>query len=539
MAHPIGIDLGTTFSSIAKWVSKVSFTGSKAYHMPTEGTHSMPSKVFIEIDEDTGERDFVFGKTAQAKGTSKPDQFIKAVKRQVDDADFRYQVAGEEYSPIDISSEIIRVLLKIVDGVEGPGTYVPSGIVVSVPYYFKQHQNLNTSNAALKAINKLYGGRKGVTVPDNLFLGLIAEPIAAGLDYAFNRDAIVEKENILVFDLGGGTFDLTIFSLEQQERKIKFEVLAVDGNDRLGGEDFDNSLFKWVCEHENIDLDAMDEKSRTNALKRIQPMITEIVHDFSSAKRVDIHVPHAYGAEHIEIEGVKRSDFEDCITGKAGDRRDYYGEIEFKLERILDKANVSPEDISCVLAVGGASQIVKFKELISLKFGETKLKSANDINLAVAKGATIYSAYLLDEYRVSRGKPRKHLDKWDEIEIGIVTPHQLGIELNGRFFKIIEDNALTPHSMTRIFEPSRVSPDGEMAVLEKLVILQGEPADYSVVGDIELDDIYTHGRSLSNISIPITFTAIDSSLVKIRVFVEKGNADKSDYVVERDVMLSQ
>lgn len=539
MSHPIGIDLGTTYSAIAKWVSKTNFTGSEAYHIPSEGSHTLPSIAFIQVDDDTGERDFVFGRTARGQGTSLPDQFIKAVKRKMDDADYRYDVLGETYSPIDISAEVLKHLLFIAEGVEGPGTYVPGGIVVSVPYYFKQHQNLNTKNAALKAINDLYGKRSSQTPLADLFLGLIAEPVAAGLYYAFDQYSGSGEENVMVFDLGGGTFDLTIFSLKQEGTKIEFEVVAVEGDDRLGGEDFDNSFFLWMCDQESIDLSKLDEKTKGRALKKIQPALMDAKHTLSGAKRTDITIPNAVGAAHVEIDPVKRNDFEDCITGKAGDKRDYHGEIDFKLDRVLQKANMSPDDITCVLSVGGSSQILKFKDLITDKFGSTKLKDAGDINLAVAKGATIYAAYLLDDRLEASGQPRKHLSKWDKIEIGIVTPHQLGIDLNGKFHRIINDNILTPYSRTEIFEPTQLSDDGEKAILEKLVVLQGEPKDNSKVGEIELEDIHTHGRSLTNISIKITFTAVDSSLINIRIFVKEGNADKSDYVKEADLQLGK
>lgn len=536
MSHPIGIDLGTTYSAIAKW--KTIITDSEAYNIPAESSDTLPSKVFIDFDDDKGENYFIFGSVAQGRGTSIPDQLITAVKRKMDDAGCKYDILGRHYSPVDISAEILKHLLTIAEGVEGPGTYVPSGIVVSVPYYFKHHQNLNTKNAALKAINDLYAARNIQTPLEELFLGLIAEPVAAGLDYAFNRDTRESKENILVFDLGGGTFDLTIFHMHQKDTKIKFEVLAVEGNDRLGGEDFDRSFFQWMCKEQNIDFDQLDEKSKGRALKEINPALMGAKHVLSLARRTDITIPNAIGANHIVIDPVKQKDFEACITGKAGDKRDYYGEIDFKLDRVLQKANISTTDITSVLCVGGSSQIPKFKELIKDKFGENRIKEAKNIHLAVVRGAAIYASYLLDERLEAKGKPRQYLNKWDRIDYKDVTPHQMGIDLKGKFFRIISDNKLTPCSQTKIFEPDKLSEDGLRAVLEKLTILQGEPDDFSKIGEIELDDIYTHGRALSSISIHITFTA-DTSLIKVRTFVKEGNADKTDYLKEADLQLNK
>jgi len=538
MSHPIGIDLGTTYSAIAKWVSKIAFTGSEAYHIPSESSNTLPSKVFIEQDDD-GTKGFVFGKTAIARGTSHPDQFITRVKRKMDDATYRYSILGDEYSPIDISSLILKHLLHIAEGVDGPGTYVPAGIVVSVPYYFKQHQNVNTKSAALKAIKETYQNRNTKGSVENLFLELIAEPIAAGLDYAFNRDAQDSNEKILIFDLGGGTFDLTIFELIQKNKTIKFKVLAVDGDDRLGGEDFDQSFLQWVFDHENINMEKLDKKVKRRALKAIQPMITEAKHSLADLKGTDIIIPNAIGSQHIEIDPVKRKDFEDCLSGKSGKKINYIAEIEYKLEKVLEKANFSASDIDWVLAVGGSSQIPKIKEIITDKFGSSKLKDAKDINLAVAKGATIYAAYLLDEQLSKKNEARKYLDKWDNIEIEMVTAHKLGVDLNGRFYSILSDNKLTPCSRTELFYPTKLSDDGQRAIIEKIVVLQGEPTDYSTVGEIDLQEIYTHGRNPDDITIKVTFTAKNSSLINVAIHIDKGNKDQSDYTTEADLKLCE
>jgi molecular chaperone DnaK (HSP70) len=539
MSHPIGIDLGTTYSAIAKWVSKVAFTGSEAYHIPSESSNTLPSKVFIELDDETGNVDFVFGRTAMAKGTNLPDQYIVTVKRNMDDASYEYKILENTYSPVDISAQILKHLLYIAEGVEGPGTFVPAGIVVSVPYYFKQHQNINTKEAALSAIRQLYNDRKIKGNVDDLFLELIAEPIAAGLDYAFNRDARDSTENILVFDLGGGTFDLTIFKLIQKNKTIQFKVMAVTGDDRLGGEDFDQSFFHWVCDHENIKLDTMDEKTRRRALKEIQPKITEAKHTLAVVKRTDLAIANAIGARHIEIDPVKRKDFEECISGKSGLKNDFIGKIEFLIEKVLEKSNCSASDIDCVLAVGGSSQIPMIKNLLGDTFGQSKLKDARDINLAVAKGATIYAAYLLDEQLEKKKLDRKYLDKWDKIDIQMVTPHQLGINLKGKFYTILSDNNLTPCSRTEFFHPTRLSEDGQCAVLDKIEVLQGDTLEYSKVGEIELQNIYTHDRDLSDITVKITFTAKNSSIINVTILIEKGNIDQSDFVKEAELKLCE
>ena len=528
--HPIGIDLGTTFSAITKWVSKPNFVGSQAYQIPSETSDTLPSKVYLEKDEDNGQITFVVGSTAANMGVINPDNFISAVKRSMDETDYNYLVYGNSFSPVDISAEIIKFLLKQAEAVEAPSKYVPMGVVVTVPYYFKHNQNLNTKNAAIKAIQDLYSKRAENI--DELFLGLVAEPIAAGLDYAFSQSSTqVNNENFLIFDLGGGTFDVTVFSLSQTENAVEFEVLAIDGDDRLGGEDFDRSLFLWVCDKEDFDLNSLADREKGRALKKILPEITKAKVDLSGSFRTMITVPYAVRELHIDLE-AKRKDFEKCISGENGDKRNYLDEIVNKLDLVLFKAKMSAGDINSVLLTGGSSQIPCIKEIIENKFGAAKVRNIANVQLAVARGAAIYAAYLLDKKLMAAGKPRKHLDRWEKIEIVEPTAHNLGIPTSRvPFLTILRENSITPAAQTRIFNPTVITPDGTKAVLEKLVVLQGNKKNHAEIGQISVGDIYTHGRKRTAIPIRITFTAT-TTLVRVRIHVAQGKADKSDLIIE-------
>lgn len=416
--HPIGIDLGTTRSAVSKWTSRHGFTGSEPYNIQSEEQFTLPSKVFVEIDEDTGERKFIFGRIAESKGMILPDQYIQAVKRHMDQDDYSYHILGQKYGPVDISAEILKYLLQTAGNVEGAED-VPAGIVVSVPYYFKEVQKANTIKAAQKAIHDLYGNCNLHADLDNLFLALIEEPVAAGLDYAFTRDLKIAKETVLVFDLGGGTFDLTLFMLNQQRANAEFEVLAVEGDGWLGGEDFDHSFLKWIFEEAGIDLNELDERERGKALKIIQPSVNKVKHALSSLKETEVYIPNLLIDGKIQkiALNVTRSDFEACITGERGDRRDYYHLVSSKIDNLLAKANISPDEIGSVLLVGGSSRIPIFHELITNTFSSAEKRYGNDISLAAAKGAAIYAAYLLDEQSEKKGMQRNYLEKWDRITI--------------------------------------------------------------------------------------------------------------------------
>lgn len=526
--HPLGIDLGTTYSAVSRWTSSARHTGADPYTLPLEGGPTLPSKVFVEETE--GGVSFLVGRNARRQGILRPEQLVAAVKRRMDDAAHVYEILGRSYGPVDISAEILKSLLEVVESVEAPGAYVPGGVVVTVPHYFRHHQNANTQAAALKAVRDLYGGRQVPGGPESLMLGLLAEPIAVGLDYAFGRTGGDVEETILVFDLGGGTFDVTVATLQQRGRELTFRVHAIEGNDRLGGEDFDASLLRWVLEANAIDLQALEEADRNRALQRILPVVIQEKETLSDAMRAEITVAGAIGARNLE-QPVQRADLERCLSGQAGDLRDYRGEVGDRVDAVLAKAGLRPRDVKWVLMAGGSSRIPLFNRVIDERFGPDRRKNSAAVHTAVSQGAAIYAAYLLDERLQQQGLPRRHLTLWDRITIQEVTAHKLGIELNGRFLEFLGDSKLTPCSKTRFFEPTTVSADGSRVSLRPLRVVQGQARDYVTVGEVHVDDIYLHGRRRDEVRIGITLTA-HRNLVTVRVEAKGGAADGSDYVRE-------
>jgi len=534
MSKPIGIDLGTTFSAITRWEQKIAATGPEVYNIPAEAANTLPSKVFREDDGDSGSH-FIVGRIAQQSGIKEPDAYVNAVKRMMDEGDqSNIKLSGEDFTPIDISAEIIKVLLQNVEAVEGPNSFVPKGVVVTTPYYFKQHQNIFTKKAALKALKSLYSKRHKDT--DSLFLGLLPEPIAAGLDYAFTKaEEGIGNENFLVFDLGGGTFDVTIFSLDTSDGRVKFEVLAINGDDRLGGEDFDKALFDWVLQESDLSLDELNEKDKIRAVRTIEPEITNTKVSLSSMKRTSIIIPYAVGSENIELD-MTRNDFENILKGKISSNENFLSKIEVILDSVLSKANLDASDINSVLMVGGSSKIPAIKEIVEDKIGANKTKTIDQMDTAVARGASIYAAFLLDKKLEEEGKERKYLAIWNEIIIKERTAHQLGIDIDEKFYKIISDNQITPAQKTIPVSFKKLSEDKNKVLWDGLTILQGNKNSNSVIGNVKMPDIYAHGRDASNIKAKITFIA-ESSLIKVRIEVPKSSQDGGDIIVEEDLTL--
>jgi molecular chaperone DnaK len=407
--HPIGIDLGMTYSAIAKWSSTRQAYESKPYTINSEGKKTLPSKVFFDANDDGIA--ILTGSQALKKSISNPEYGIVAVKRAMDDIDANtYTIHNQTYTPIDISAEILKALLNNVEKIERPGAYVPEGIVVTVPIYFKQHQNLHTRRATEKALKSLYGKR--VDKPESLLLELLPDAIAVGLDFAFMNIVKSFKNQIfLVFDLGSERLDVTVFSLTLNSVSLDFEILGTSSHG-LGGKDFDEALANWVWEHEGIDLDAFSEYERKNILKASMPVFTDAKEVLSSVTKTGILIPvRAQGMKLIDI-NVERNDFEWCMRGKDGKGRDFVGEAEMKVQEVLSNANLNVSDIESVLLTGGSSKIPLFEQMIENFFGSTKIRQMPEIDLSVARGASAYAAYLLDKKLEAQGKPRRYLTQW-------------------------------------------------------------------------------------------------------------------------------
>lgn len=549
--YPIGIDLGTTYSSVAK-IRKLrnGMPESRPYVIPQENDNTLPSKFYVEGDQCSN---YILGRPAVRHGILNPNNYASAVKRLMDTNEPIKLDCGE-FTPVKISSEIIKFLLIQVENVEGPGTFVPEGLVVTVPYYFGHVQNLNTKNAALSALEELYKERinNGKEI-EELFIDLVPEPIAAGLDYAFNiADENIHDQNFLIFDLGGGTFDLTIFNLKQGRRPengkeisyIHFEVLSIDGNDRLGGEDFDESLMTYILEETGIlnEYNNLDEKSKRKAESTIRPDITNLKITLTTQEETELLIPNAIGASHIEYR-IRRNEFEECLKGNKGKKIDYLEKIETKIDSVLDKAGMRSSDIDSVLLTGGSCMIPLVQNIVKRKFSDKKVRNLADLNLAVTNGATIYAAFKIDQKKINAAKNgNKDIDKsklylniWDEIVITERNSHSLGIvDDDNQYFLIVSENRIMPYSSVNIFNPDTYTENNTKAKIGKIKVVQGSANSYTQIGELDVGDIYTHGRRLDHIYIKVNFI-VQTTIVRVKIVVEKGKQDQSDLVVEEEI----
>jgi molecular chaperone DnaK (HSP70) len=410
----LGIDLGTTFSAVARWNGKV-----PQHYQDRDGRDTIQSVVYF--DEKNGS--YIVGRLAYRRGLQQPENMVLGVKRLMDDKNQKIRLGIREHSPIEISAKILEKIYSDVAEKFPKGLFHSRGVIISVPYYFKAHQCENTREAA-----KLAGLN---------CTGILQEPIAASLSYglemAGNEPNKDRTELILVFDLGGGTFDLTIFELKQTKGELLFEVLGTGGDDRLGGLDFDERLLEYIVANEKVDLSTVDERTKRLARQKLMEASNQAKHDLSATTETYMAISDVIPGKHIDRQ-LKRAEFEACI-GK------YIEKIKNIVDDTFAKSGVKKADITRVIKVGGSSKIPLISQLLETEIGASKVYGNIKPDLCVAEGAAIYAAYLDDKDIFGR-----------EIIIKTRTCHALGIELAGGIFHpLIPANRKTPCQASQTF----------------------------------------------------------------------------------------
>lgn len=484
MSKVIGIDLGTTNSVVS-----VMEGGEPTVITNPEGSRITPSVVGFTK---TGER--LVGQLAKRQAVSNPDRTIASIKRHMGEKSYTVSVDGKSYTPPEISAMILQKLKADAEAYLGEKV---DKAVITVPAYFNDSQRQATKDA---------GQIAGLEV-----LRIINEPTAAALAYGIDKD---ETQTVLVFDLGGGTFDVSIMDIEDGV----FEVRATNGDTHLGGDDFDHAVMQWIVDEfkkENgIDLSA-DKMSAQRVIEAAEKAKIELSNMVSTNINLPFITADASGPKHLDLT-LTRAKFDELTA-------DLVERTMIPTRKAMQDAGVSGSDITKVLMVGGSSRIPAVQEAVRKYLGKEPHRGINP-DECVSVGAAIQGGILSGDETNTK-----------DVVLLDVTPLSLGIEtLGGVCTKIIERNTTIPTSKSQVFSTAA---DNQPAV--EIHVLQGEremAAGNKTLGRFSLTDIPPAPRGVPQIE--VTFDIDSNGIVHVSA-KDLGTGKSQNITIQSDSGMSK
>lgn len=489
MGKVIGIDLGTTNSCVAV------MEGGEAVVIPnSEGNRTTPSVVGVN---NSGER--LVGQVAKRQAITNPDNTVASIKRHMG-TDYKATLTGKQYSPQEVSAMILQKLKADAEAYIGETV---TQAVITVPAYFSDSQRQATKDA---------GKIAGLDV-----LRIINEPTAAALAYGVDKDDSDQK--ILVFDLGGGTFDVSLMEIGDGI----FEVLATSGNNHLGGDDFDKKIIDWAIQEFKAQT-GLDLSGDKTAMQRLKEVAEKAKMELSTVTTSNINLPFITmdgngQPQHLDLT-LSRAKFDELTA-------DLVEKTMVPSRQALQDAGLSAGDIDKVILVGGSTRIPAVQDAVKKLTGKDPFKGINP-DECVAIGAAIQGGVLVGEVK--------------DVVLLDVTPLSLGIEtLGGVMTKIVERNTTIPVSRSQVFTTAA---DNQTST--DIHVLQGEremAKDNKTLGRFSLMDIPPAPRGIPQIEVTfdidangiVNVSAKDKGTGKSQRITIQSNSGLSDEEIERMV----
>ena len=480
MSKIIGIDLGTTNSCVA-----VMEGGQPTVIANAEGSRTTPSVVAFTKD---GER--LIGQVAKRQAVTNPDRTVISIKREMGTS-YKVNIDGKQYTPQDISAMILTKMKETAESYLGEKV---SQAVITVPAYFNDSQRQATKDA---------GRIAGLEV-----LRIINEPTAASLAYGLDKE---ENQKILVYDLGGGTFDVSILDIGDGV----FEVLSTNGNTRLGGDDFDQRIIDYVAEQFKKE-NGIDLKQDKIAAQRLKEAAEKAKIELSGTTTANINLPFitadATGPKHLDVT-LTQAKFNELTA-------DLVDATVEPMRKALKDAGLTVDLINKVILVGGSTRIPAVQEAVKKVTGKEPFKGINP-DECVAIGAAIQGGVLGGEVK--------------DVLLLDVTPLSLGLETEGHIFtKLIERNTTIPTSKSQVFSTAA---DGQTTV--EIHVLQGERQmayDNKTLGRFQLTGIAPAPRGVPQIE--VTFSIDNNGIVNVSA-KDKATGNEQQITITASTNLSE
>src|SRR3990170_1192973 len=462
MPKIIGIDLGTSNSAAAAVI------GGRPTIIPSAEGTSVGGKAFPSYVAFTKDGQLLVGEPARRQAVSNPEGTVLAIKRKMG-TDYKVNIFGKDYTPQQISAFILQKIKRDAEAFLGDKV---EKAVITVPAYFNDNQRQATKDA---------GAIAGLEVAR-----IINEPTAAALAYGLDR---AEKElKIMVFDLGGGTLDVTMMDVGRPDPKAPpvFEVLSTNGDTQLGGTDMDNTLIDYIAQEFKAS-NGIDLRNDKMAIQRVREAAEKAKIELSTVPTTDINLPFitadASGAKHLGM-SLTRAKLDDLV-------RPTIDRCRGPLERAVEDAKLVPKDVDRIILVGGPTRMPIVRKFVEEFMGKESERGVDPME-CVAMGAAIQAGVIAGEVH--------------DLLLLDVTPLSLGVEtLGGVMTKVIERNTTIPARRTEVFS---TADDNQSAV--DVVVLQGErerAGDNRVLGRFKLENIRPAPRGTPQIEVTFDIDA--------------------------------